>query len=387
MQRTTPPALAATLAFLACLALPLALTLLPQASPQPGAEAAVGAGPAGDTPAAPPLPSPANRTFPAYASALEGWVNGNFRPRSAMIRANNLARLALFGESPSRSVLKGQGRWLFYADEWELEDCQNVMPLSEAMLADMARIMEERRAWLAARGIRFYVVVAPNKSTAYADQLPASMKRRGPQSRLDQVAATLAANPGLDFLDLRGPLAEARRQQRTYDYTDTHWNAYGAFVGYREIMARAVRDFPALRPLTLADFTLEAADGPGGDLSGQLSLKADLPEERILLTPRFTPRARDAARDYPDPVGRAGRDMVVKETGNATLPRLLVFRDSFSWQLVPFLSESFASSVYVWTFDFLPWLVEREKPDLVILEAVERYVTALTLPNAFRARD
>lgn len=35
----------------------------------------------------------------------------------------------------------------------------------------------------------------------------------------------------------------------------------------------------------------------------------------------------------------------------------------------------------MWTFDFLTELIEREKPDLVILECVERYINALTLEN------
>ena len=371
MKRSTP-ALLATLAFLVCIGLPLILTVasLTSGDPKPGAPT---------TGAAPPVARLLLEDFPGFTSAFEAWVNESFRPRTEMIRANNLARLALFDETPSKSVRKGQGRWLFYADEWEMEDYENVMPISPEGLAALARNMEDRRAWLAARGIRFYVAIAPNKSDAYREFLPKSIRQLGPRSRLDQVAEVLAANPKLDFLDLREPLRRAKAEHRTYDYTDTHWNAYGAFAGYREIMARVARDFPAVRPLDYADYEVAAENGPGGDLAGQLSLKADLPEERILMNPRFTPRARDAGRDYPDPVAKAGRAMVVKETGDVSLPKALVFRDSFCWQLIPFLAESFQSSVYVWTFDFLPALVEKEKPDVVILQAVERYIMALTL--------
>jgi hypothetical protein len=78
--------------------------------------------------------------------------------------------------------------------------------------------------------------------------------------------------------------------------------------------------------------------------------------------------------------------MVVKDTGDPRLPKALVFRDSFSWQLIPFLSESFRSVVYVWTFDFLPELIEREQPDVVILECVERYLNALLLDNPPKVR-
>jgi hypothetical protein len=42
--------------------------------------------------------------------------------------------------------------------------------------------------------------------------------------------------------------------------------------------------------------------------------------------------------------------------------------------------------VYVWTFDFLPELIEREQPDVVILECVERYLNALLLDNPPKVR-
>jgi hypothetical protein len=79
--------------------------------------------------------------------------------------------------------------------------------------------------------------------------------------------------------------------------------------------------------------------------------------------------------------------MVIKETNDPRLPKVLVFRDSFAWPLIPFMAESFQSSVFVWTSEFLPELIEREKPDLVIYEYVERYVNSLARENPPRIQD
>jgi len=124
-----------------------------------------------------------------------------------------------------------------------------------------------------------------------------------------------------------------------------------------------------------------AIRGPGGDLARLLSLEDVIGEERIILAPKVTLRAVDGVRDYPDPVLEPDRDMVVKVTGDPTLPKLLVFRDSFASNLIPYLSESFQSSVFIWTHAFLPEIIERERPDIVILECVERYLSALTIEN------
>ena len=57
---------------------------------------------------------------------------------------------------------------------------------------------------------------------------------------------------------------------------------------------------------------------------------------------------------------------------NAGLPRAVVYRDSFANNLVAMLSEHFSHALYLWTYDFHPQVIERERPDVVILEMGER---------------
>ena len=129
------------------------------------------------------------------------------------------------------------------------------------------------------------------------------------------------------------------------------------------------------------DYTVSISEGKGGDLADMLSLGDVIGEWRITLTPKFATRAKDGSRPYPDPVNLdvyPGREMVVKETNDQRLPKVLVFRDSFSWPLIPLVSESFQSTVFVWTHEFIPELIEREKPDIVVFECVERYINELS---------
>lgn len=321
-------------------------------------------------------------SFADFAVQFERFYNDSFGLRQEFIRWNNLVRLGLFQESPVRGVRTGRNGWLFYANEWVFEDYENIMPYKLEDLEKIRRILEERRVWLANRGIRFFVVIPPNKHTVYAEYLPSVVHKLGKESRLDQVAQYLKAYPEIEFIDLRPALFKAKENQRLYHRTDTHWNDYGAFVGYLELMERIGKYFPHVKKLKWEDFRVEVdPEGKGGDLAGMLSLKDVIHEERINLVPKFRPRAVDGKRDYPDPVRHPGREMVIKETGDSSLPKALVFRDSYSWSLIPYLGESFQSAVFFWTFDFLPEIIEREKPDIVILECVERYINALTIEN------
>lgn len=329
------------------------------------------------------------RSFPDYAAQLKRYYSDSFGLRDRLIRWNNLLRLSLFDESPVSGVRVGRDGWLFYANEFVLEDYEQVMPYSPEDLERMTRILDERLAWLDRRGIKLFVIIAPNKHTVYSEYLPPAIHKIGKESRLDQVATALKSRPDIEFIDVREALQKAKPAQRLYHRTDTHWNDYGALIAYGELMDRIERHFPNVRKLALDDYDVSVSEGQGGDLAGMLSLSDFIKEERITLVPRFTPKAGVGMRPYADPVDPTlypGREMVVKETGNTELPRAFIFRDSFAWPLIPLLGESFNSSVFVWTFDFLPEILEQEKPDIVILECVERYINCLTLENPLEVK-
>jgi alginate O-acetyltransferase complex protein AlgJ len=320
-------------------------------------------------------------SFPQYAREFENFYNDSFGLRHDLIRWNNRLRLLLFNESAVRGVRVGREGWLFYANEWVLEDCEHMIPFKPEELQKIRKNVEARAAWLQQKGIKLFILAVPEKSTIYPEYLPPVIHKVGRKSRLDQVMASLADCPGVTLVDSREALLKAKPMQRLYHRTDSHWNDYGAFIAYGELMNHVAVQFPGLGKRTLDDYTVSVAEGVGGDLAGMLSLSDVIPEERITLSPRFTSRAVNGVRVYKDPVDLKeypGRDMVVKETHDRTLPKALVFRDSFSWALIPFVAESFQSTVFVWTFDFSRELVENEKPDIVVIECVERYLNSLT---------
>lgn len=323
-------------------------------------------------------------SFPDYAAQFDRYYRDSFGFRDKMIRWNNLLILSVFHESPSPSVRVGRDGWLFYAGEADLEDYENILAYTPQQLAGIAEIIEDRRAWLEQRGIKFYCIVAPEKHTIYGEYLPPELHKIGKESRFDQIARRLGSNPRMAFIDPRPAMLLAKSQGRLYHRTDTHWNELGAFFGYTELVNRIAKDFPAIKRHTLRDYTISKTETKGGDLARMLSLTDVIKEENITLVPKFRPRAIDAARPYDDPGNPAinpGREMIVKETRDPSLPRALIFRDSYSTALVSFLSENFQSIVFLWTWNFMPELIEREKPDIVIEEHVERYIDALSLEN------
>jgi hypothetical protein len=57
---------------------------------------------------------------------------------------------------------------------------------------------------------------------------------------------------------------------------------------------------------------------------------------------------------------------------NASLPKALVYNDSFMINLMPFLAESFDDSIFIRDRRIVTSTVKGYKPDVVIFECVER---------------
>jgi hypothetical protein len=178
-------------------------------------------------------------------------------------------------------------------------------------------------------------------------------------------------------VDLRPALFEAKTRERIYHRTDTHWNDRGALVAYRMIIDAVRRQLPAVPPAwQRSDFEAVSRDDEGRDLAGMMGLKPDLREEVLALDPRRPRLARVIEPPGAAPNAEEGR--LVTEIQGSTLPRAVIFRDSFFTALVPFLSEHFSRAVYLWQNDFDAEAVVKEHADIVIQEIVGRHLYNFT---------
>ncbi|MHC4250989.1 MAG: alginate O-acetyltransferase AlgX-related protein [Planctomycetota bacterium] len=318
-----------------------------------------------------------------FPSEFELYFNDNFGYRKRLVRWHNKVATKWLSVPSSPNVIFGREGWLFYAGEGVLDYQRARSPFSSEELLKWQRVLEERRNWLASRGIRYLVVVAPNKHSIHPEFLPGWMNRVGDATRLEQLLAHMEACSDIDMLDLRGPVIDAKRDGMVYSRTDTHWNDRGAFAAYGAIVRRLSEWFPQCQPLPRTAFSWRVERGPGGDLAVMLGQQHDMEEERPVLAP-LSPRLARAA-DPGDLATRGprakGMGPLVMERSDHQIPRAVMFRDSFSVSLVPFLSEHFGRIVYLWQYEFDTEAVERERPNVVVQEIIERALTNIRPTN------
>lgn len=318
----------------------------------------------------------------------DAYFRDHFGFRGQLVQLHNRIVTGCLKSSPSEKVIIGRQGWLYlgrgaYFNN-EIDYFRASKPFSLQELQRFKTVLEQRRAWLERRGIRYLFMLAPNKSTIYPEYMPAAYNRVHARSRMDQLVDFLSRHSDVEVLDLRPALLREKRRMRIYHKTDTHWNDLGGFHAYREMIRHLQRHFEDIRPLSGDDITIRPADEAGGDLAIMLSLQQHLfRETRIQVKPKIPFRARLGA---PTPGFRAKAPWVrlsAAECAGGRIPAAVMVRDSFARQLHPFLSEHFQRIVYIWDWElhFFTQVIEKEKPSIVIDQMAERSLLSILPEN------
>jgi hypothetical protein len=259
--------------------------------------------------------------------------------------------------------------------------------------------MTERIAALAPAP--YLMFATPEKSAVYREWLPHGLDALA--SAEDRPASWLArAFP--DVVHYPAARLDAlKRLGLLYFRGDTHLNWLGAYHLYREAVGAVRRAGVAIPPAI--DFGQLKATPAGfeGDLYVQVDadqrdpLHADPDAGRwndmLEVTLQFALRPGVApATTVERPADHVphfrGRQVIVKEHADRSLPRALVFGDSTATHLIDFLAEHFSRSVYVWhdrdvTADF----IEAERPDVILHFVAERFLAAYPTTPAVSRLD
>jgi alginate O-acetyltransferase complex protein AlgJ len=364
MPPVQPSSRAVVAIFLLIISLPLAANIAGRDGADPQAE--------NRELAPPPTLEPSVASLTTFPARFGSWFEDHFGFRATLIRWYGDVRYFAFGVSPSSAVVKGRDGWLFYADDSGMDDYANVLPLSPVELDAWRDTLVRTHAWLRERGIAYVFTIAPDKHVIYPEYVAESIRPVHDRSRSDQLLAMLGQT-AVPAVDERPTLIDAKRRERIYFKTDTHWNDRGALVAYQQVIEAVRRQVAAVPTAwTRVDFAPIERVTEGMDLARMMGLSRVLRETNLSLRPRRPRQANVIEPPGADAADEVGR--LVTEIPGSHLPRAVIFRDSFASRLAPFLSEHFSRAVYLWQNDFDADVVAQEHPDIVIQEIVGRHL-------------
>src|SRR5947209_20006577 len=137
------------------------------------------------------------------------WLEARFAERLPLRLAvagwHGRAKAEWLHVSPTPRVLLGRQGWLYYNQSAE----PGAVPPDDRSFPERldrwAEALSARRAWLERRGIKYLVVLVPDKRSIYPEFVPRFARRRRPPG-LDELLVRCGGDPELAVLDLRPTL-------------------------------------------------------------------------------------------------------------------------------------------------------------------------------------
>ncbi len=325
-------------------------------------------------------PSLKENSMYEFPDLYTDYAKDNFSFRNSLFFLHSLYTAKVFGSSPlSRDVIIGKDGWFFNNEPGSISDYRRLGQLPQEELAAISISMIQKNAWLQSKGIKFYVIVPPNKEMVYGDKMPECFAPREGLgvNRLEFYGKHLGIHTNVVFINPTQALIDARKNRDVYYTTDTHWNLYGGYIAYQVLMERIKKDFPSIVPVQEKELTFSSFYNSEGDLAMLSGLQNVYQRKEVSIEFRdpskqlSMPKLSSIRLDYKD-----------NKTVDGSKLKLLMFRDSYANYLIPWLNLHFKDATYLWSYEFLDKVIEEEKPDVVIFESLQRFMpTAFMTPN------
>lgn len=284
--------------------------------------------------------------------------------------------------SSPKKVIKWDNGWYFLGDNYSnnLSESKGLILFTKEELEILSENLKYKKEWSQKNNMLYIMSIAPNKESVYGDMLPIAQSGTNKKMfQIDSICKTL----DIPFVDL-GKQIPLKSKVNTYHKSDTHWNEYGSYFGYKEFIEKLKGFYPSKEiaaPYTINDFKIDSSYNKDfGDLKQMIG---ELRGENMVTLQLLKPsNAKDekAKNEIPSTivVDPSEYEMRFSAEVNNDI-KILFLRDSFGGSILKYLKEHFKETIFIFHRDFDKNLLKNEKPTILVEEIVEREVDVLLL--------
>jgi len=286
----------------------------------------------------------------------------------------------------TKNVIIGKNDYLFLGNNYArvIDKCRGTFFYQMDEINTWTEKLKKIQQWYERKGIKFVIVIAPNKHTVYKEYLPEWINT-DVKTITDDIVMD-AASKKINLLDLR-PILKEKSDQILYMKSDTHWNHLGASIGYIETFQFIDQLYHTNYALPV--FELKYRARKSGDLAKFLKIRELLPVdyeigyEYVFEKPSYVCHGNISRFNWILDICKVKENLVLGSN-----PQYIINKDPLNKDNLLFLADSFSvanSKLYNKTFNTI-WkahyqnlhghelreFVLKHKPDIVIYQVVER---------------
>ena len=293
-----------------------------------------------------------SRTVPEFINNMNEFMIDSAPFRYKCVKLVNELEYRIFKSTDSSQVILGKDGWMFLKDGpnsgTPLANYQGILTYSDEEVSLFCGGLEQRKSFYEKFGTTLTVVIAPCKPAIYGEYIPDCYPVINEENRTDKLAQAVADSTSVILSYEKERMRELKEEVQLYFPRDTHWNHAGALISLDRILSQLgipVED-------DFAEYGFREGDPQEMDLPNLCG-----------LYDMFPPCTDRVAENYDYEID----------------PRsILIIGDSYSQYYISYLEKRFAAvqweDVRSCSMDEL---VMELQPDIVILEANERYIDAI----------
>ena len=224
-------------------------------------------------------------------------------------------------------------------------------------------LLDERHFRLNKRNIAYFYMTVPNKEIVYSEYLPDDIvisEDRPICQLLNAYDKIIYPLPNL---------IKARKTMETFSRGETHCNDYGSYIIYLALMGEIKKKIQ-VQTIPYSEISFYDTEKDNPDLFIKIGVtKCEWIKYRLTRKPT-------SKITYTNNIFGTNRKYIYKNQ-NKNLPVCVMFGDSFMHPIARLMSESFSKVVACQTPYIDYGLVDEHKPDVVINEQIERFITKI----------
>ncbi|MBT8262170.1 MAG: hypothetical protein KJO05_05060 [Bacteroidia bacterium] len=310
-----------------------------------------------------------------YKDGIDGYFLETYPLKDISFTSYRDIQREVFGADPiPKKVVEGREGWMFLGNSYSevITESIGLELFPPGYLKHIKKTVSDREKWLASKNVAYYMAIAPNKHSVYGEYLP--IKYRDTISKKKQLLELLSDDHRI--IDMAKDFSEYKKGDKLFYKTNTHWTDIGAYWGYYNLMLEIKKGFPEVQILPISAVEREVKTTNSEDLTRMLRIEVG---EEVIQLVNNNKQSIGLEKQLPVPDYYKSNPSTYEYRYKSDVNdlKVLMLGDSFSTALRQFLRESFGEIVILRSYTLSESIIEKEAPDILIHQFVERGVDML----------